>query len=1014
MCPDAIDPTVEAPPLEWLADPRDPKDRLEVINGPPRFVVPVVGSGVSIPLGYPSGPALAKNLAALARNAGLEPETAQLKDPRSIADVLIEREAIDRAELLAHVGRLFDGKPSGTSELVDALLTVRSRLILTLNYDRGLEYRADELKIPARSLVLGRDIAQSLRALDASVLRDELIIVHLHGIADDADTIILDAGSYAALFDSENVRSFFVALMTTNWLVFMATRLDELYLLERLLAMRMVGKRHLLVTPRSALDEFQSPRSPLIGSTYHLVIRGYPNEHGDHRELVDLVEVLRSAPTPPQAAVSTATKAQTLPRVADPPPSDYVEILMTQKHEDDADDFQTSFLFALGMRAPLSLEEITPVGTRTLIEGLPGSGKSTLLLEVGRRQPESVHPVRLRATALERVGDPTTLLQRWLASGEAFRADESADGNRLEAETFHFLIDALDEVPFAHQAGVAERIVEVAAANPSHTFTVASRAVPALEAFARPEWTRVLLQPGPEWQRAYLDERGVAWQALTETAPLLRDLRGLMDLPFFLAKTVDLYFAGDLAGTDSMLTLVRRLLGAALQDLAASIPQEPIRRWLQQIALAMIIAGRNDVSLDEIASSLTPELERLGLPETVGELLVTARFFRRTRRDGFAFVHRIFGEALAAEAILELDPEMSQLLDVAAPLVSSRIRGLRTEWLVSMTLAAAASPVWRKALSARDELAAARAVPPEAEKEERRTAARLIWNTYREWRIWISDYERMDIVEDKHVLARLLTTDGLEDIQNEIREALNGGDRETVGNAMKVLATAGDTSIEPHLKRVLERCDDYVIRRIAALAARDLQLDSLFFLVAHRAITAIESTEAQDATYAALDLAKPDDLLSFALRAARRNPTSFATMLVAHRLQEDVAPRDELRFLRVRASHREDPLQSERERILELIPKLGLDEAVAEDVIFVAASWDESDPTILELVRQFPEAAARAVVEAERLSAVYPYQLRWLLDEIDIRLLRDAGASTDLVEGKEFLNHWKEQGSNAD
>src|SRR5437016_5913720 len=99
------------------------------------------------------------------------------------------------------------------------------------------------------------------------------------------------------------------------------------------------------------------------------------------------------------------------------------------------------------------------------------------------------------------------------------------------------------------------------------------------------------------------------------------------------------------------------------------------------------------------------------------------------RRPGghFGFVHRVFGEFLAAEALLERPDQIATLFDVAAPIVTQRVRGLRYDWAVPITLLAVRDARWRAELAERDGLAAARAVPPSAPASERLEAGRLIW-----------------------------------------------------------------------------------------------------------------------------------------------------------------------------------------------------------------------------------------------------------------------------------------------
>jgi hypothetical protein len=57
---------------------------------------------------------------------------------------------------------MYDGPPTCPSATVDALLHLRSRRIVTLNYDRALESRAAELDVACESRVIATDGAPAI------------------------------------------------------------------------------------------------------------------------------------------------------------------------------------------------------------------------------------------------------------------------------------------------------------------------------------------------------------------------------------------------------------------------------------------------------------------------------------------------------------------------------------------------------------------------------------------------------------------------------------------------------------------------------------------------------------------------------------------------------------------------------------------------------------------------------------------------------------------------------------
>jgi hypothetical protein len=983
--------------LAWLVDPTDPEAHRAVLERR-EFVVPVLGSGISLPVGFPGGPALVSELERFAAEVGCDATDLEMHDPRSVAEILVQR-GIDRDSLLRTVGEIYGRQPAASSATIDALLNVPSRRIVTLNYDCSLESRAGELGIDFESLVLRSGATTVIDRFLADSDRDRLVIVHAHGVAAEPETIVLDEQGYRELTTAPLVTDWFRQLIFGYRLVFMGTRLDELHILSELQRLGFLAKRNLLVAPANVVEELRTGRSALLPGTHTLLIRGY----ADHGQLTPLAELLTHTRV---VEASPEVGGQTFPIASEGVPSDYVDTLMLEACGLSEDDLWSSYLFGLQEQATVPLERMLVSGARTVIEGPPGSGKTTLLLEIGSRQPEEVTALRLRAPNLDLVGDASLLLSRWLDVAEAFREGEAADLLRLDSGVFHFLIDGLDEVPVGQQTLAVRRILEVAEASSAHSFTIASRAVPALEAFDGPEWMRVVLVPSAEWRRKYLARHAVEWSDLVAAAPLLNDLQDLLNLPFFLSHTVDRFVAGDLTQTADMLSLVAGFVDSSLEDVEGAISLEAVREWLRRLALGMLLAGRIDVSLGEIAASLTDELSEYGDAESVAERLVTAPLLRAVGPQRYAFVHRILGEALAAEALRDLTPDASRLLDVAAPVVSDRLKGLRSDWLVPLTLVASASEAWRKALADRDPLAAARAVPPDAPLEERQASARLIWAQYAEWRVWIHDYDRISIVEDETVLARLLATEGLEDLRDEIRTAMTSDVREVVGNAIMVLANLGDRTVEPILRAVLESNPDYVLRRMAAIAARDLDLDGLLYLIAHRALHPEDTTEAQDMTYAVIDLADPEELALFALKAARKGAEASSTLSYA--LRGRVDRRTEFDVLRARAERRAEPFSRERNRLQEILPSLDLtDPAVAEAVVFVAGAWSVDVEETRVVIRDHAVSAARALVELERTGAAYAFELDWILEEIDIRDLERAGVPEPALMRKRSLDEWR-------
>lgn len=556
-------------------------------------------------------------------------------------------------------------------------------------------------------------------------------------------------------------------------------------------------------------------------------------------------------------------------------------------------------------------------GQRTLIIGAPGSGKSELLRKAGELVPRDEFPVLIRCADLEpQAGDAAIILEKAAAAGVGLRDDVVVSGEALRRRRFHFFFDGLDEKALEQQENLAALVVELARVFPQHRFTVASRPVDAVDVFPVAsedhggEWRVLELVPDRDWQARYLAAAGVNLSELEAEMPALTDLGGLLQLPFFLAKTVELHDEGQLRDFEDLWALVQGLVTAALRrETAIPLPQEEARGWLRDVALAMHLSGVTALTLDELARvPLSTAVQQLvGSAEKVAADLVVRVLL--LERDGhFAFAHRIIGEALAAEALDALEPG-GALLDAVVPVRDDDVRGVRSDWLMPLAFLLGRNSKWRAATAERDPLAAARAVPPTESLEERELASRMIWSTYCNIRVWIWDYETPDLIEDAEALARLLRTDGMADLVEEVRAGIEDASPRVQGNAIRVLSGVKPDGFVDDLRRVLgDRSRDGVVRRQAAIAARDIGEKELLPLIIECAVETTDSAVAQDCSSCAFDLADEDQLVETAIRlAANRESRIMAEV----RLKGRVSPEEMIRFLRAQTEADADPYGSE-------------------------------------------------------------------------------------------------------
>jgi len=381
----------------------------------------------------------------------------------------------------------------------------------------------------------------------------------------------------------------------------------------------------------------------------------------------------------------------------------------------------------------------------------------------------------------------------------------------------------------------------------------------------------------------------------------------------------------------------------------------------------------------------------------VADALVGARLFLPRGDGGYSFIHRIVGEALVAEAMSAHGPT-AELIEVVVPQLED-IGGVRADWLVPVTLAAMRDVRWRVVLHERDPLAAARTVPDQAPLEERIAAARHIWETYCERRVWIWDYRTPSLVEDADVLARLMRTDGLDAVRAEILAVAGGEGREIRGNAFRVLSLIGAHAIAGHLRAVLEDSNEEpVMRRIAARAAVTLGLDELYYLIAHRALYATDDAEGQDMTYYALDLVRPEELSVLAIRLAIA-PSRTAYIALA-RVEQSLMPRDQLRFLHAWAIGGERELDSTKDHARELVSQLEADAGTARELGLIAAAWRLVDDGVREHLARFPREAVAGMAEAASRGITYDYELLGFLGWFSLEDWEAGGAPQLVMDWK--------------
>ena len=292
-----------------------------------------------------------------------------------------------------------------------------------------------------------------------------------------------------------------------------------------------------------------------------------------------------------------------------------------------------------------------------------------------------------------------------------------------------------------------------------------------------------------------------------------------------------------------------------------------MREWLQDVALAGLLAGRQSYSTQELRGFRLPD-GMAGGAERLAETLVQ-RLLLAENAGVYRFSHRILGEQLAAEAMMRRGPAAATL-DCLVPRRSPTISGVREDALVTITLVCMRSQNWRVAVAARDPLAAAAATPSDAELVERRAAAQLLWDTYTRRAVWMWQRAASNLLDHASALGRLLAADRRSEIALRIRSAIHDGAREQQGNAIRAWAFSRPDGFVDDLRQVLaDPGRDGVVQRQATVAAEDGRFVEVIDDLATLVEDAPDHSAKQTAASALARLMPPDRRLEIGLRLMR-------------------------------------------------------------------------------------------------------------------------------------------------
>jgi len=204
--------------------------RLKRLMTGPHKPLALVGSGVSVPSGYPSWPGLLKALAKrLEERDGVPPKLARELDKIEDApwQAQVYEQLLGPSELTAYIKQCFASQGS-LSEPHLAIASLPFRHYLTTNYDPSIEEALQRNNRRAKVLDWTKGHAVSQFLLELARPQAALRVVYLHGRHDWPNRIVLTEASYVERYiKSQDARQRLIALFMTHPVVFIGFSMND-------------------------------------------------------------------------------------------------------------------------------------------------------------------------------------------------------------------------------------------------------------------------------------------------------------------------------------------------------------------------------------------------------------------------------------------------------------------------------------------------------------------------------------------------------------------------------------------------------------------------------------------------------------------------------------------------------------------------------------------------------------------------------------------------------------------
>jgi HEAT repeat protein len=713
-----------------------------------------------------------------------------------------------------------------------------SQIVITSNCDYSLEVAArtidrEPVTLHPRSALVTAPPAEG-----------QLVVVHIHGVHDQPESVVLPGRSLDALAEDEPFKTALRMLLAPHLVLYLGYSFPQAdhYLREEVEWVRSnltdTGQ-HALLLPE---HEYEDRRQDLdaLGES----IRIFPF---DASRSYDAVQQAALTIAPSRQVVLTVVDRVVGPEIA---PDFAVPPILRDEIDSESEKRQTRAMMArLGFGDDHFVEprELLELG-RALVIAEPGMGKTQLLLHLGG-VASGFAPLYLSAKALVGALEPDreTIASLAVALRESKAFDDRTPLptiEELDRTSYALLVDGLDEIRPDLRAALVDAVREIADRFPQHALVIASR--PLLERTHAEELReagfniyRLVLDDA--WGQAYLrDTRGIPQDTLSELYDRLPRANELLAIPLYAALIGNRLAEGAEALPETALGLITEVgVRDAIRNEAVrqGIRAEDLYHYLQTLALALEVRGLNEIGIDEALELPAPA----GLSAEEIRAWLIEHSLLKDMPDRIAFQTVTIQEGLAAEALLATGDPLHSLHEVAVAEIGGE-QVLRGGMDHALDLFFESANVdLRPSLRELDEMRWARTQIAIIPADEARETLQVIWKHYAERRNWIDSDRQRELRDARSTVERITANHPalIDEMRPTLLDALRSKEDTIRGNAIFYLGQAPFDDATKTALLPLLRDPNSVVRRFAASVIADRNEEGLrdAVIAAYRAET---------------------------------------------------------------------------------------------------------------------------------------------------------------------------------